>query len=82
MNTSQLYILLTLIILVLVALLVFIVSRNKTGKEKNLSPLAGLAFAFLLAGLFFGENRFIGYGLIGVGVILALIDMINKSKKK
>jgi hypothetical protein len=82
MNTSQLYILLSIIVLVLVAVLVFIVSKNKTGKEKNLSPLAGLAFAFLLAGLFFGENMFIGYGLIGVGVILALVDMINKSKMK
>jgi hypothetical protein len=82
MNTSQLYILLSIIVLVLVALLFFIVNKNKTGKEKNLSPLAGLASALLLAGLFFGENRFIGYGLIGVGVILALIDMINKLRKQ
>jgi uncharacterized membrane protein len=82
MNTSQLYILLSIIVLVLVALLFFIVNKNKTGKEKEFSPLAGLAFALLLAGLFFGENRFIGYGLIGVGVILALIDMINKLRKQ
>ena len=81
MNTSQMYILISIIILILVAVVVFVVSRNKAGKEKALTPLAGLAFAFILAGLFFGNNQLAGYGLIGVGVILAVIDMIKKSKK-
>jgi len=49
---------------------------------KRLSPLAGLAFGFVLAGIFFDSNRFLGYGLIGVGVILAIIDMLKEMKVK
>ena len=82
MNTSLTYILISILVLAIVAVLVFIVSRNKTGKEKTLTPLAGLAFGFILAGLFASENRFVGYGLIGVGCFLAVIDMVNKLKKR
>jgi hypothetical protein len=28
--------------------------------------------------LFFGENRLLGYGLIAVGVVLAIIDMFRR----
>jgi hypothetical protein len=55
---------------------------NKNKKEKRLTPLAGLAFGFILAGIFFGDNRLIGYGLMGVGVLLAIVDIFNKSKNK
>jgi len=82
MNTSQIYIILSIVVLVIAAVLVFVVSRNKTGKDTTLTPLAGLAFGFILAGLFVGGSRFVGYGLLGIGVILAVIDMINKLKKK
>lgn len=82
MNTSQIYILISIVVLAIVAVFVFVVNRNKTGKEKSLTPLAGLAFGFVIAGLFVTENRLVGYGLMGIGVILAVIDMINKSKGK
>lgn len=55
-------------------------SRTKT--QKQLSPLGGLAFAFVLAGLVFGENRWLGYGLMGIGVILAAIDMVQQFKTR
>jgi len=60
--------------------LYFYVNKNK--KEKKLSKLAGLSFAFIIAGIIFGDDRLVGYGLIGVGVILAIIDIIEKSKRK
>ena len=80
MNTSQVYILVSIIILAIIAILVFIVRKNK--KEQRFTPLASFAFAFILAGIFFGEERLIGYGLIGIGVILAIIDIITKLKNK
>ncbi len=80
MNMSQIYIAFSIVVLATIAILIFFVARK--GKEKRLTPLASLAFGFVLAGLFFGEDRFIGYGLMGVGVLLAVIDMFNKSKKK
>jgi hypothetical protein len=76
MDISQIYIAVSLVILAVVAFLVFFVSKNR--KENRLTPLASLAFGCILAGLFFGDNRFIGYGLMGVGVLLAIIDMYNK----
>jgi len=80
MITSQIYIAMSIIVLAIIALLVFFVNRNR--KEKRLSKLAGLSFGFIIAGIIFGDDRLIGYSLIGIGVILAIIDMINKSKGK
>ena len=80
MNTSQIYIAVTIAVLGVIALLFFFVIRNR--KERKLTPLSGLAFGFILLGLFIGDNRFIGYGLMGVGVILAVIDMVQKLRGK
>jgi len=80
MNISQIYIAVSIVVLAVTAILVFVVGKN--GKKKELTPLASFAFAFVLAGILFGENRFIGYGLMGVGVLLAVLDIFNKSKKK
>ncbi|MDD5726337.1 MAG: hypothetical protein PHC53_02900 [Patescibacteria group bacterium] len=80
MNPSQIYIAISIIVLALIALLTFLV--NKPQKGNKLTPLVGLAFAFIVAGIVFGDDRLIGYGLIGVGVILSIIDMIIKLKSK
>ena len=80
MNISQIYIAVSIVVLAVTAILVFVVGKN--GKKKGLTPLASFAFAFVLAGILFGENRFIGYALMGVGVLLAVLDIFNKSKKK
>jgi hypothetical protein len=80
MNISQIYILVSIVVLAVIAFLVFFVSKN--GKQKRLTPLASLAFGFILAGIFFGEDKFIGYGLMGVGILFAVVDIFNKSKKK
>ena len=79
MNTSQIYILISIVVLLIIAVLVFFVAKNQ--KEKKLTPLAGLAFGFVLAGIIFGEDRLIGYSLMGIGVILSVIDMIRKLRR-
>jgi hypothetical protein len=78
MNISQVYIIISIVVLLIVALLIYVTSKNK--KSSALSPLAGLAFGFILAGLFFGEERVVGYSMLGIGVVLAVIDMIRKSR--
>ncbi|MBL7188527.1 MAG: hypothetical protein ISS70_19550 [Phycisphaerae bacterium] len=78
MNTSQIYIAVSIAVLALIALLVLF--RGKSRKENRLTPLAGLALGFVLAGIIFGDDRFIGYSLLGIGVTLAVIDIIRKSK--
>ncbi len=47
-----------------------------------MTPLTGLAFGFILAGIIFGDDRLIGYSLLGIGVILAVIDIFKKLKSK
>lgn len=77
MNISAIYIFIAIVVLFIVAALVFFLRVNRN--EKRLTPLAGLAFGFVIAGIVFGQERIVGYGLMGVGVILAIIDMIRKS---
>jgi uncharacterized membrane protein len=80
MNTSIIYVALSVAVLVIIAILVFLTGK---GREKNrLTPLASLAYAFVLAGIIFGDDRIIGYSLMGAGVILALVDIINRSRTK
>jgi membrane-bound ClpP family serine protease len=76
MTMSQFYIAVVLFILAAIALLVFLTKKGP--RQRQLGTLAGMAFVFVLAGLFFGENRLLGYGLIAVGVVLAIIDMFRR----
>ncbi|OGZ33661.1 MAG: hypothetical protein A2Y98_01875 [Candidatus Portnoybacteria bacterium RBG_19FT_COMBO_36_7] len=80
MNASQIYIAIAIVVLAVIAIIVFLVRRNRP--EKKFGPLASLAFAFIIAGICFGENRILGYSLMGAGVLLAIIDIVRKSKKK
>jgi len=80
MNISQIFVGVSILVLAVVAAVVFF-----TGKRRNtnrLTPLAGLAFAFTIAGICFGESRFLGYSLFGVGIILAVVDMVNRTKAR
>ena len=79
MNALSIYLAIAVIAgLAIVMNLVFDYNR----KEKGLSRLAGLAFAFVIAGIFLGGQRLLGYSLFGVGVILAIIDILHKSKSR
>ena len=80
MNISQIYVAVSIIALAIVAFLVFFVSKNR--KENRLTPLASLAFTFTVLGVVFSDDRLIGYSLMGVGVLLAVADMYNRSKQK
>ena len=53
-----------------------------TKKKRRISRLAGLAFAFVIAGIFLGGQRLIGYSLLGVGIILAIIDILRKANTR
>ena len=78
MDASQIWILVSLAVLAAVALLVF--RAGKAGKQNRLTPLAGLAFGFIMAGLLFGDERWLGYGLFAVGAILAVGDIVKRSR--
>ena len=73
------YILIAIVVLAVIALLVFLI-KPKNNAEK-MTRLASFAFAFVLAGIVFGENRLVGYGLMGIGIILAIVDIYKKQKR-
>jgi hypothetical protein len=76
MNSSQIFIILSIAALIFVVILFLAVRK----KGKKLTPFVGFAWALVLAGIIFGEDRLIGYSLIGVGVVLAVMDMIITPK--
>lgn len=80
MNPSQIYIVISIIVLAIISLLVFFVNKNKN--DKKLTPLTSLAFGFILAGIIFRASRLVSYSLMGMGVVLAIIDIILKLKRK
>ena len=79
MGMSQVDILIALVVLAVVAALVFLVRKDRA--ENRLSTLAGLAFGFILAGILFGQQRLLGYALMGIGVIFAVVDMLRRARR-
>jgi drug/metabolite transporter (DMT)-like permease len=78
-NTSAIWVALSVVSLAIVAVLLFFVARR--GRDANkLSPLASLGFAFVLAGIVLGDDRLVSYSLIGIGIVLALVDIFSRRK--
>ncbi len=78
MGASQVFVLASIGVLALVAVLVLFVSRGR--RENRLTPLAGLAFAAVVSGIVFSDDRLVGYSLFGLGVVLAVVDAFNRSR--
>lgn len=78
MEASQVWVAVAIVVLAVVAVLVFVVGRGE--RRNRLTPLAGLALACVVAGIVFGDDGFIGYGLIGAGVALAIVDAVMRSR--
>lgn len=49
--------------------------------RRRLTPLAAVAFACVVAGIVFGEARWLGYSLIGTGVALAVLDAVRRARR-
>jgi len=85
MSKQGLFILASVVVAIaIIALFVLMLIRqkqNRGSESKALTPLTGLAFACIVAGIMFGDERWLGYGLMGVGVVLAVIDAVLKFKK-
>jgi len=79
MDASQIYILVSILAL---AAIIFILFLTIGKKHKKISTLTYLAFMFIIAGIIFGDSKYIGYSLMGVGVALAIVDIILKERKK
>ncbi len=54
--------------------------RFRTGTRSLLTPLEGMGITLILAGFFFYTERWLGYGLITAGVLLAVVDAVRRSR--
>ncbi|NLG27216.1 MAG: hypothetical protein GX557_04860 [Chloroflexi bacterium] len=63
--------------LVVTAGFVFLVGKKRTLNQ--LTPLASLAFALVIAGVLFAERRWLGYSLMGAGILAAVLDIVHRS---
>lgn len=79
MEAQLIYIILAIIVLLILGFSLFVLMKKKS-KEK-LSPLANIALVFVLVGILFRENIVISYVLMGIGVILAIVDIFLKRGK-
>ena len=66
------------ILAVLIDCIVFFVNLQRS--ESRLTRLVALAVACVLAGLLFGSDRLVGYSLVGVGGILAIADLVVRTR--
>lgn len=70
------------ILIILLAFIFFMFFKGKFQKSR-LTLLAGIAFGFVIVGLYISdEKRIVGYALLGIGFVLAIIDMIRKLNKE
>ncbi len=75
----QIYIIVAIIVLAVIALVFFFMRKNKIREKVTL--LTGLAFGFILGGILFSDDRRFSYSFFGIAIILAVIDIIVKFKK-
>ena len=78
MDMSLAYTLITVGALLVLAMLAY--ATGKAGRPDRLTPLAGLAFVSILTGILLGKDLLLGYGLMALGVVFALIDIWRKSR--
>ena len=79
MVASQINIMILIAVLIVLALVAFVMRMNK--KVKPLTPLTSVAFIFIFMGIIFNDsNRWLTYSLFGVGIILAILDIIMRKK--
>lgn len=54
--------------------------RAGTG-TRPLSALGAVAVALVVAGIVFGEPRWLGYGLMAAGVALSVVDILRRRRR-
>lgn len=76
--TGATFVLIAVVSLAIIAVLVFLMGNGR--RDNRLTPLAAVAFGFVISGIVLGDNRAVGYSLMGVGVALAIADIIVRRR--
>jgi hypothetical protein len=73
------YVAIGVAVLAVLAILFLVVGRG--ARQRRLTPLAGLALACVVCGIVFTEERVVGYAFFPVGILLAIIDAVRRSRE-
>lgn len=79
MSASAAYVAIVIGVLAVLAILLLVVGRG--GGTRRLTPLAGLALACVVCGIVFGEERVVGYAFFGIGIVLAVVDAVRRTRE-
>jgi hypothetical protein len=69
-----------IVALAVIFLIIFLRSKQKPTQPRKPSTLALIGMLFVVLAIVAGENRWLGYSLIGFGVLLAVVDLIRNPK--
>lgn len=64
----------------LVALLFMWRDRMRRGHKED-DAMQTLGITLVVLGIIFGEDQFIGYSFIGIGVLLSLVSLISRRRR-
>jgi len=79
-NTPEVYIAISIVVLLAIAVIVIFVRKKQV---KPRSSLAMLGMTLVVLGIIFtSEGRLISYSLMGAGVLVSVIDLIRNRKYK
>ena len=74
----QIFVVLSIAVIAAIVLLLF--SMGRFHRQNKITPIAGLAFSFVISGILFGDDRMLGYSLLAIGVMLAVVDIYDRSR--
>ncbi len=74
------YIGMAIAVLVIIFGIFVLKSRQKPIQSRKPSPLALIGMLLVVLAIVAGENRWVGYSLIGLGVLLAVLDLFRNPK--
>lgn len=80
MITSSLVLFISMILVAAILLLVLIIKTS--GKHRRLKPLSGLGFVMIVAGIVLAGNPMLGYGLMGIGILITIVSILKVNKLK
>jgi hypothetical protein len=78
MSAEAAYVAIAVGVLAILAVLLLVVGRG--GGTRRLTPLAGLSLACVVCGIVFGEERVVGYAFFAVGILLAVVDALRRTR--
>ena len=75
---DQLWLIVGIVILIVLAAIVFLISKKRTNKENTLVTLATV---FVVLGIVFGDDRLLGYSFIAIGILLSIVSVVGRRNR-